>query len=66
MNEVPHPFVEESMKLFESLSKQNKQKIYFTHFNHTNPLLIDNSEAQKLVNDKGFNVASQGAIVEFN
>ncbi|MGV6846118.1 MAG: MBL fold metallo-hydrolase [Lutibacter sp.] len=60
MSEIPHPFVEESMKLFKNLSKKDKNKVYFIHFNHTNPLLIDGSSAQKEVEKKGFNVAKQG------
>lgn len=65
MNEVPHPFVEESMQLFEKLSKQEKQKVHFIHFNHTNPLLIEGSDAQKTVLEKGFNIARQEMIVSF-
>ncbi|WP_457609566.1 MBL fold metallo-hydrolase [Lutibacter sp.] len=60
MSEIPHPFVEESMELFKNLSKQDKKKVYFIHFNHTNPLLIDDSYAQKRVLKNGFNVAKQG------
>ena len=65
MNEVPHPFVEESMQLFESLSAKDKQKIHFIHFNHTNPLLIDGSEAQETVLKKGFNIAKQESEISF-
>lgn len=65
MDEVPHPFVEESMALFENLSGKDKKKVYFIHFNHTNPLLNEGSEAQKAVIKKGFNVAKQGMVVEF-
>ncbi len=65
MNDVPHPFVEESMKLFENLSDTDKEEVYFIHFNHTNPLLIDNSEAQRIVTQKGFNVAKQEMIISF-
>ncbi len=65
MNEVPHPFVEESMQLFESLTSNDKQKIHFIHFNHTNPLLIEDSEAQRSVLDKGFNIAKQEMIISF-
>ena len=32
MSEIPHPFVEESMELFSTLSKKDKQKIHFIHF----------------------------------
>ena len=38
MNEVPHPFIQESVDLFKDLSLAEKQKIFFIHFNHTNPL----------------------------
>jgi len=65
MNEVPHPFAEESMQLFENLSEKDKNKVYFIHFNHTNPLLIDGSDAQKRVIKKGFNIAKQELIISF-
>lgn len=65
MDEVPHPFVEESIKLFENLSDTNRRKVYFIHFNHTNPLLIDDSKAQQIVIKKGFNIAKQEMIISF-
>ena len=64
MSEIPHPFVEESMELFKNLSKQDKKKVYFIHFNHTNPLLIEESNAQKTVLNNGFNIAKQGLIID--
>ncbi|MBK9732842.1 MAG: MBL fold metallo-hydrolase [Chitinophagaceae bacterium] len=66
MNEIPHPFIEESMKLFENLSKEEKSKIYFIHLNHTNPALINNSQAQKEVEQSGFHVARQGQRIFFH
>ena len=65
ISEIPHPFVEESMDLFSELSEKNKQKVHFIHFNHTNPLLINGSHAQKEVRGKGFNLAREGQIIEF-
>ena len=65
MNEIPHPFVEESMLLFESLSAKDKEKIHFIHFNHTNPLLIEGSEAQKIVLKNGFKIANQEMLITF-
>ncbi|MET2986116.1 MBL fold metallo-hydrolase [Aureibaculum conchae] len=64
MNEVPHPFVEESMTLLENLSEKDKNKVHFIHFNHTNPLLINGSKAQKTVIEKGFNTAKQGMTID--
>ena len=63
MSEIPHPFVEESMELFSKLSEKDKKKIHFIHFNHTNPLLQENSSAQKEVLKKGFNIAKEGQII---
>ncbi|OIQ41321.1 MAG: pyrroloquinoline quinone biosynthesis protein PqqB [Bacteroidetes bacterium MedPE-SWsnd-G1] len=63
MSEVPHPFVEESMELFENLSQEDKAKVHFIHFNHTNPLLIDNSEAERTVAKNGFKIAKQGGVI---
>ena len=64
MSKIPHPFVEESMNLFIDLPTNEKSKIYFTHLNHTNPLLIENSFEQKKVRKKGFNIAKEGLILE--
>ena len=60
MSEIPHPFVEESMDLFEGLSIADKAKVIFIHFNHTNPLLDLNSQASKQVKVNGFRVAYRG------
>jgi len=65
MSEIPHPFVEESMDLFSELPEKDKQKVYFIHFNHTNPLLIEGSVSQKEVLKKGFNLAKEGQIIRF-
>ena len=64
MSEVPHPFVAESMALFESLSDEEKKRIIFIHMNHTNPLLRDGSPERRVVNDAGFRVAFEGMRLE--
>jgi len=63
MAEVPHPFVQESMQLFDDLPTSQKQKIYFIHFNHTNPLIDRSSKEYKEVKSKGFNVVIEGLRV---
>lgn len=65
MSEIPHPFVEESMQLFSSLSAVHKKKVHFIHFNHTNPLLIQGDDSQKTVLKNGFNIAEQGMTFKF-
>jgi len=60
MSEVPHPFVQESVEVFNDLPASEKQKIWFIHFNHTNPLIDKSSKEYKEVKSKGFNVAVEG------
>jgi pyrroloquinoline quinone biosynthesis protein B len=64
MKEVPHPFVSESLELFKDLPSTEKQKVTFIHFNHTNPLNWDKKTREEL-NNKGFNYATEGMILEF-
>ena len=63
MSEVPHPFVQKSVGLFNDLSSTEKQKIWFIHFNHTNPLIDKSSNEYKEVKSKGFNVAVEGSRI---
>ena len=60
ISEIPHPFVIESMELFDTLNTNEKNKIFFIHLNHTNPLLDKNSDEYKFVASKGYNVAEEG------
>lgn len=59
---VPHPFVTETMKVFETTNKHTKSKIHFIHFNHTNPLMWDES-ARLLFQRSGYNLAIQGTAL---
>ncbi len=62
MNEIPHPYVEESIALFKNLPEAEKSKVMFIHFNHTNPLIL-NSPERREVEKLGFKVASEGLII---
>lgn len=64
MSEVPHPFVTETMDLLKNLPAAQKAKVYFIHFNHTNPVMNAQSLENKEVKQKGFKVAFQGQKVE--
>lgn len=64
MSDIPHPFVIESMTLFESLTDEEKARVIFIHMNHTNPLLRDNSPEQDAVRMRGFRVAHEGMRIE--
>lgn len=59
MAAVPHPFVPETMELFKNEPVETRRKIFFIHFNHTNPLLCSEEERKK-VRASGFELAEQG------
>jgi len=60
---VPHPFVIESLALFDSLPPNERRKVIFIHFNHTNPLLDESSAATRRVLDRGYRVARIGDVL---
>ncbi|WP_426479854.1 MBL fold metallo-hydrolase [Chryseobacterium sp. CBSDS_008] len=60
IEDIPHPFVVESMDLFKNLSPEYKKKIFFIHFNHSNKILNPDSKQSKEVMEKGFNIARLG------
>lgn len=64
MSEVPHPFVSETMKSLEKLPPSERQKVYFTHFNHTNPLLRPETKEFIQTAKEGYKVAKQGQVIE--
>jgi len=64
ISEIPHPFVIETMELFKNQPKAVRNKIHFIHLNHTNPLLIPESEQSKEVLSKGFHIARINAVFE--
>lgn len=57
ISEIPHPTVLESMELFDSLSSTEKDKVWFIHMNHTNPMLNPESEESRLVISNGYHIA---------
>ncbi|MBK8610763.1 MAG: MBL fold metallo-hydrolase [Chitinophagaceae bacterium] len=60
---IPHPFIIESMNLFRDLPAAEKKKIYFIHFNHTNPVINKMSLPYKQVVNNGFNVAQINTVL---
>jgi len=59
MSEIPHPFVPETIELFNDDGPQTKGKVIFIHLNHTNTLLKDQAEYKKVLSE-GFKVAREG------
>jgi pyrroloquinoline quinone biosynthesis protein B len=64
MGEIPHPFTTETTSLFENESEETKSKIYFIHFNHTNPTILNRHRLKDSLRDLGFNFAREGDIFE--
>ncbi len=59
IKDVPHPLIRETVDLFKNSDRSIKNKIYFIHFNHTNPVLWDTVK-KEILQKKEFNVAEQG------
>ncbi|WP_299163630.1 MBL fold metallo-hydrolase [uncultured Eudoraea sp.] len=64
ISEIPHPTVLESMELFDKLPAHEKNKVWFIHMNHTNPMLNPESEQSKLVISNGYHIARFKNIFE--
>ena len=64
MSEVPHPFVSETMDLLKGLSKKDRAKVHFIHFNHSNPLVQGSKEKLAEVRRGGFSIAEEGKRYE--
>ncbi|WP_026375427.1 MBL fold metallo-hydrolase [Aestuariibacter salexigens] len=60
MSKVPHPLVTETMQLLSNQPDDIRQRVWFIHMNHTNPLLDKASEEYQSVTNAGFNVAFAG------
>ena len=62
MKDIPHPFIIETIKLFENESVETKSKVYFIHLNHTNPALKEISPLKDSIQNLRFHFAKEGSI----
>jgi pyrroloquinoline quinone biosynthesis protein B len=60
LEEIPHPLVKETIAYLDPISQGLKNKVYFIHMNHTNPLLDPKSKATQWVLSQGFHIARKG------
>ena len=60
MREIPHPSIEETLQLFSNQPVAERNKIYFIHINHTNPILTNKNGIRDLGEGLGFNIAQRG------
>jgi pyrroloquinoline quinone biosynthesis protein B len=61
MAEIPHPFVVETMERLGALPAEQRAKVRFLHFNHTNPLLTSPDQRHQ-VRLRGYQVAQEGEV----
>ncbi|UCH85796.1 MAG: MBL fold metallo-hydrolase [Candidatus Latescibacterota bacterium] len=59
MSAFPHPFLAHTMKRFAPLPPEERDKVRFIHFNHTNAALRDDSDERKTIERNGFHVAQE-------
>ena len=64
MDEIPHPFIVESIQRFANLPKSERQKIRFIHLNHTNAAIRLGSDATKTIERHHLSVSRMGDIFE--
>ncbi len=60
MREIPHPLISETVSLLAALPRVLRERVYFTHFNHTNPLLDTQHPARISLEQAGYHFATTG------
>ncbi len=61
--EVPHPYMTATMDRLEPLVREGK-RVIFIHLNHSNPALAADSGERRLIEQRGFEVATDGLELE--
>jgi pyrroloquinoline quinone biosynthesis protein B len=59
MAEIPHPFIEESLRRFSALPEAERRKVRFIHLNRTNPALDPAGAAVRRIEEAGMAVARE-------
>ena len=62
LQDVPHPFLKESLQKFSLLEEVDRKKVYFTHINHTNPVIQNSSSERLELFQNGCNIAEDGMV----
>ena len=60
LTEIPHPSIEETLEIFSNQPLAERNKIYFIHINHTNPILTNKNGIADMIEGMGFNIAKRG------
>jgi len=62
MKEIPHPFIAESIARFAPLPATEREKVFFTHLNHTNAAAVEDGHAWRSVIAAGMHVLADGRV----
>ncbi len=62
MSGFPHPFITLTMDRLAALPPEQRGKVRFIHFNHTNPVLDPTSAERAEVAARGFGLAEEGDL----
>ncbi len=65
VDSIGHPLMTTTMDLLQGLVDQGRPTVYFTHFNHSNPVLEKASQERKMVISRGFHILQEGQDLEF-
>ena len=60
ISEIPHPCILDTLERLSRLDKKDRNKVFFTHLNHTNIMLRDSCENKKSLISDGYNIAREG------
>lgn len=58
--QIPHPFMTDTMDRLQELVSNGKTDVYFTHLNHSNPVLDEHSDERNTLIKRGFKIAQEG------
>ena len=64
MDEIPHPFMVETMERIEARAPHLKHRVRFIHLNRTNPALLE-GVARAQTEARGFGIAREGDVWVF-
>ena len=62
MQDVPHPYIKESLQKFSLLEEVDRDKVYFTHLNHSNPVIKQSSVERLATINQGCHIAEDGMV----
>ena len=62
VQDVPHPFIQDSLQKFSLLEEVDRKKVYFTHLNHTNPAIRNSSPESLELLQNGCHIADDGMM----